>query len=164
MMPVLSRLATWLSFKLQYHVIEKRKPDFVVGGDESPPYLLRWFLIPRNRIFNIYLHEFHRSDADFALHDHPWANISWLLSNEYTEHTIAAGGVHHREIRKVGDVVFRRATAAHRIELHAGVCRSLFITGPKLRTWGFHCPKGWVPWRQFVDSSDSGRIGKGCDE
>ena len=40
--------------------------DLVVGGD-ADPYLRRWWLIPRNRIFNVYLHHFMRSDDDRVL-------------------------------------------------------------------------------------------------
>lgn len=43
------------------------KPHFVIGSGESP-YLLRWFLIPRNTKLNIYLHKFLQSDDDRALH------------------------------------------------------------------------------------------------
>lgn len=35
----------------------RRKPDFVIG-DPANPYLLRWYVIPRNKVFNIYLHKF----------------------------------------------------------------------------------------------------------
>jgi hypothetical protein len=94
-----------------------RQPDFVIGGPAAP-YLRRHWLIPRNRFFNIYVHEFLRSDDDRALHDHPW------LFN---------------------------------------ACWTVFITGPVVRTWGFHCPKRWVPWKEFVDTRDAGAIGKGCD-
>jgi len=34
-----------------------RKPDFVIGR-AGAPYLERWWVIPRNRWFNIYLHHF----------------------------------------------------------------------------------------------------------
>ena len=50
-----------------------------------------------------------------------------------------------------------------RIELHNGPCWTLFINGAKLRNWGFHCPKGWRPWQQFVDDRDHGSVGRGCD-
>jgi hypothetical protein len=43
----------------------KRAPDQVIGGRERP-YMLRWYLIPRNRFCNIYLHHFLRSDDDRA--------------------------------------------------------------------------------------------------
>lgn len=141
-----------------------RKPDFIIGGHDAP-YLLRWWLIPRNRFFNVYVHLFLRSDDDRAAHDHPWANCSVLLKGEYTEHTIAAGGVHRREILKAGDWKLRwSGRMAHRVELHNGTCWTLFITGPVVREWGFHCPKGWVPWREFTDARDKGSIGRGCDQ
>lgn len=143
-------------------IAESRPSDFVIGkpGDD---YLRRWWIIPRNRLVNVYLHEFLRSDDDRALHDHPWWNASILLDGEYTEHTIAAGGVNVRRIYRAGDLKLRRSRAAHRIELHAGPCWTLFITGPRLREWGFHCPAGWRPWQQFVSSRNAGEIGRGCD-
>lgn len=141
---------------------QSRPPDFIIGGADNP-YMRRWWVIPRNRFFNVYLHEFLRSDDDRALHDHPWWNCSLLLFGEYTEHTIAAGGINHRSIYRAGDLKFRRAGYAHRVELHAGSCWSLFITGPVVRGWGFHCPNGWRPWKEFVDGRDNGAIGRGCE-
>ena len=141
-----------------------RPPDVIIGG-HADPYLLRWYLIPRNPVFNVYLHQFLRSDDDRALHDHPWINASLLLDGSYTEHTIAAGGIHHRTVRQAGDIVLRGPKAAHRIELHAGPCTTLFITGPRVRPWYFHCPeRGLVHWRDFTDPRDSGSTGRGCDE
>jgi hypothetical protein len=144
--------------------ITRRPPDFVIGGADNP-YLRRWFVIPRNPIFNIYLHEFLRSDDDRALHDHPWANLSLLLRGCYVEHTIAAGGIEHREFFIAGMLRLRwTGRIAHRIELFDGPCWTLFITGPKYRTWGFHCPRaGWIPWQRFVASDDIGAVGKGCE-
>ena len=57
-----------------------RKPDFIIGGHDAP-YLLRWWLIPRNRFFNVYVHQFLRSDDDRALHDHPWLLNCAILLN-----------------------------------------------------------------------------------
>lgn len=141
------------------------QPDVVIGGEERP-YLRRWFILPRNRFFNIYLHHFMRDDDDRALHDHPWVNCSVLLDGGYTEHTIKAGGVNVRTMREAGDVALRRAKAAHRVELIADApCWTLFITGPRLREWGFHCPAGWVHWRIFTNPEDGGRtVGRGCGE
>lgn len=143
---------------------ERRAPDVIVGGAESP-YMRRWWVIPRNRFFNIYLHHFLRSDDDRALHDHPWWNLSVLLDGRYVEHTISAGGINVRTERKAGDWKFRQAGAAHRIELIEGPCWTVFITGPRLREWGFHCPRGWVHWRDFTNPADGGKtIGRGCGE
>ena len=150
----------------------RRKPDFIIGGQDAP-YLRRHWLIPRNRFFNVYVHEFLRSDDDRALHDHPWIfNCSWLIEGRYTEHTIAEGGVHIATERKAGDWKFRWGRAPHRVELHGHdgtfgtvtfSCWTVFITGPIVREWGFHCQGGWRPWKQFVSERDSGAIGRGCD-
>ena len=154
------RLAIWLAPRL-IGMAARRAPDFVIGGVEDP-YIQRWWLIPRNRVLNLYLHRILRSDDDRALHDHPWANASLILQGRYVEHTIAAGGVHRRVLRESGDVVLRSAAAAHRLEIFSGACWTLFLTGPAQRRWGFHCPKGWVWWRDFVDDADKGRVGAGC--
>lgn len=156
--PLILRLAPRL-----ISLSERRRPDVVIGGDAAP-YLLRWWLIPRNRWFNIYLHHFMRSDDDRALHDHPWWNLSVLLDGRYVEHTISAGGVNVRRERRAGEHKFRTARAAHRIELIDGPCWTLFITGPRLRDWGFHCRLGWVPWQKFTKAENPGEIGNGCGE
>lgn len=154
-------------------ISERRSPDFVVGG-ALHPYLKRWWLIPRNRFFNIYLHQFLRSDDDRALHDHPWFNLSILLRGYYIEVT-----PHGDKIRGPGAVILRSPWSRHRIELlQAGSvarlqklfphirqeCWTIFITGPRLRDWGFHCPQGFVPWQKFTSPADKGNIGKGCDQ
>lgn len=135
-----------------------RPPDFtILQGDR--PYLMRWFVIPHNRFMNVYLHLFVHSDDDRALHDHPWANLSYLLVGTYIEHRLGQDAV----ARYAGDIVARRATAAHRIELTEGAALSLFFTGPKIREWGFWCSWGWRPWKEFVDADNTGKIGRGCD-
>lgn len=140
-----------------------RSPDVVIGG-HSDPYMRRWWLIPRNRYFNIYLHHFMRSDDDRALHDHPWWNLSILLRGRYVEHTISAGGINVRTERVEGQWKFRRAEFAHRIELVDGPCWTLFLTGPRLREWGFHCPQGWRHWRIFTSGPNGETVGRGCGE
>lgn len=154
-----------------------RKPDFVIPGDGGD-YLRRWFITPwskyergskpanlwqafKRKLPNIYFHNFRRSDDDRALHDHPWWNVSILLVGNYVEHTIPQGGVHVAKTYASGDMKFRGARSAHRIEIDTP-CWTLFITGPSIREWGFHCPQGWRHWRDFVDSRDSGKVGRGC--
>lgn len=147
-------------------IADRRPPDFIIGGAEDP-YLRRWWVIPRNRWFNVYLHHFMRSDDDRALHDHPWWNVSVLLEGEYREHT--PEGVF---LRRPGAFYARRAVAAHRVELLEGEdgrlvpVWTLFITGPRVREWGFLCPRGWRHWREFTgvrDGANDGRPGIGCD-
>jgi hypothetical protein len=156
-----------------------RKPDFVIG-DPSNPYLLRWWVIPRNRVFNIYLHKILRSDDDRALHDHPWWNMSIILKGGYVEYV--PGGSY---LRKAGHIICRRATAQHRLALFTirveldgtrgadgyplasrflAPCWSLFITGPKIRDWGFWCPQGFKRWQDFVSPNNPGEVGPGCND
>jgi len=139
--------------------IMRRDPDIVIGG-ETNPYMRRWWAVPRNPVLNLYLHEFWRSDDDRALHDHPWLfNISILLDGRYLEHTFA--GIF---LRKTGAIKFRWGRAPHRVELLNGQkCVTLFITGPRVRQWGFYCPQGWKHWRDFTAPGAPGEIGKGCE-
>jgi hypothetical protein len=137
-------------------------PNITIGPADSV-YLLRWYLIPRNKWLNAYLHHFKRSDDD-TMHDHPWWNISLILQGEYTEQTDWFGAI-IKKVYVAGDIKFRNASKPHRIELHAGPCWSLFITGPKIREWGFTCPRGWVPWYEYVQRTEHGnKVGRGCGE
>ena len=144
------------------------KPHFIIGGVDDP-YLLRWFLIPRNHILNVYLHKFLRSDDDRALHDHPWWFVSIMLRGRYLEWLPDS---HH--LRRAPSIAFRPAEHIHRVELLTSLddfdagpqpCWTLIITGPKMRHWGFHCPKGFVPWEKFVaKSSTNSETSLGCGE
>lgn len=134
----------------------ERAPDFVIGDN----YLRRWWIVPRNPFLNVYLHEINRSDDDRALHDHPWANRTLIIAGQYREITPEG-----EFVRRAGDIVERKASALHRLVVDEGKrVISLFMTGPVIREWGFACPKGWVPWQDFVDARDSGQIGRGCGE
>ena len=91
----------------------KRPPDVVIGGWQRP-YLLRWWLVPRNRFFNVYLHQFCRSDDDRALHDHPWPSVSIALSGTMQERYRAGQTERLRSVH-AGDVIMRGARFAHRL-------------------------------------------------
>lgn len=151
-----------------------REPDFIVG-EASDPYLKRWWVIPRNPLFNIYLHDFCRSDDD-VLHDHPGAYASWILRSGYWEDRFISQRHQQRGLFRTfkpeGAVIWRRAATAHRVVVqHEAIYASctphpitLFFGGPKLRTWGFHCPQGWIPWQQYIASTSYGnRRGRGCN-
>jgi hypothetical protein len=144
-----------------HRVVNSRPPDFVIGRKDET-YLRRWWLVPRNAFANAYLHQFLRSD-DEVLHDHMYVNLSVLLEGEYVEHTISQGGVHYSRRFRAGDWRLRLPTTAHRIEV-AEPCWSLFLTGPRVREWGFHCPRGWRHWRDFTDERDQGQVGRGCED
>jgi hypothetical protein len=144
-------------------VMASRPPDRVIGGLDNP-YLMRWHVIPRNPVLNVYLHLFLRSDDDRALHDHPWCSWSLLLDGQILEQLPDRDGMELRRVIRRGRWVFRWPREAHRIEVmpwrHA---LTLFVTGPRVREWGFHCPQGWRPWHRFVDPQDPGVAGPGCN-
>lgn len=134
-------------------------PHFIVGPPDRP-YLHRRYILPRNPWINVYIHRFLRDDDDRALHDHPWASVSLLVRGRYVEETVAG-----RQEYRVGSIIFRSATYSHRVELPDGKpCWTLFITGRRVREWGFHCPRGWVHWKEFTKADKPGEIGKGCDQ
>jgi len=144
-----------------------RQPDEFIGGQERP-LIERWHIFRKSRLKfleNVYLHRICRSDDDRALHDHPWWNISIVLSGGYYEvmPDIALGYADgwwrgtHQKWRGPGSIVFRSSEAMHRIEMpeHPPTeTWTLFITGRKSKEWGFFCPKGFVHWTLFGE--------KGC--
>jgi len=176
-------------------VMRSRPPDFIAGEPSDPhlkrwfitPSWLR-------RLCLIYAHEFHRSD-DAVPHDHPdLICISWILQTGYYEDqfTPRARRMARRGyvpdcrddlVRRwhgPGAVIWRWGWTAHRIELKsfdvkdinttqvvASVPRpiTLFFGGPSVREWGFWCPQGWKPWREYIaPTSDGNRVAKRCNE
>lgn len=130
-----------------------RKPDVIIKrGDSSVSYLSRWYLIPRNRFLNVYLHRFDSSDYDDALHDHPWHSLSFMLKGELLEYSF-------KFVRHIPWLfpVFRTAKFAHRLEVVKAPVWTLFITGPRIRQWGFYAPNGWVRWDKFEERMDIAR-------
>lgn len=126
-------------------IMASRDPDYTIVRQDGSVYLRRWWVIPRNEMCNVYLHEILLSDDDRAFHDHPWPNTSMILDGGYIEHT--PDGITERS---AGDVVSRGATALHRLVVpEGGRAVTLFMTGPKEREWGFACPDGWVRWDVF---------------
>lgn len=137
------------------------KPSLIIGPEDNP-YLKRWCIIPDNRYFNIYLHQFLRDDDDRALHDHPWKSLSFILKGSYYETTIKGEKYWPR-----WSVIYRNATDGHRVNVSktGGTAWTLFITGRTVRDWGFHCATGWKHWKEFLGISNllekRGR-GPGC--
>lgn len=149
-----------------------RDADMAIGGRENP-YMLRWYVVPRNRWINVYLHKFCRDDDDRALHDHPWWFLSLMLAGTYVEHvavTLLGIGVTKAKTRRAGSIAYRPATHKHRVELVKRPdgspipCWTLVLTGPRVREWGFWCPQGFVNWKDFTTGENGERVGRGCDQ
>ncbi len=126
---------TWYQ-KLEF----KRKPDLTLKINGTI-YLKRWWLIPRTKFFNIYLHKITGDDLPI-FHDHPWLSLSYCLRGTMIEHL-----PHKTRIVDNGDFYFRLPSTLHflRLFLPKSTVWTLFITGPKVRQWGFMTNEGWIP-------------------
>ena len=163
-MPLATAL-TWLADRLA-------REKFVITRTWSQvPYLSRWTLLGKRfgGSHAVYLHRFHRSDAD-EMHDHPWPFVSLILTGGYHEKTPAAGwadghGPTKRRWYGPGRILARPANWIHSVEVDpAGPpVMTLIFRGPKQKSWGFFCSnKGFVPWRVHVENSE--RTGSGCGD
>jgi hypothetical protein len=150
-------ITTWLYTKVVSYM-DQRKQDLRIPPDESiPAYMLRWWWIPRNAYFNVYLHHVLRSDDDRALHDHPWYSFSLILQGGYNEHMIQAGGIHTRDWYQKGAMRFRPSGKYNSDPVMEQDTITISITGPVLRRWGFHHPSGgWIDaydWDHFCEAN-----------
>jgi hypothetical protein len=141
-------------------VIRQSGPDEVIHrGVRREPYMERWHLLrknPQSGIENIYLHRFIRDDTE-DLHDHPWANASCVLHGKYVEQSWSLDG-RRTDTRSAGDIVMRSAEERHAITgIEVGTI-TLFVTGPKVREWGFWLASGFMHWREYHSHIDRGRV------
>lgn len=124
------------------------------------PYLTRWYLWPEgprdvddegsDLPFAVFLHKFHRGDADRDQHNHPWdLSVAVVLAGGYREER---GG----ETRVVlpGTVNVIRENDFHRVDLLNPTLGSwsLFVAGRKTGGWGFR-DKGtsaFIPQKDYL--------------
>ncbi|USA44134.1 hypothetical protein NCG89_04960 [Spongiibacter taiwanensis] len=127
----------------------EQAPAKVIGTH----YLTRWYVIPRNRLFNVYLHHVEGNDPDENLHDHPWLfNGSLVLRGEIFEQLRSRS-----RTLQTGSLTFRMGRSPHRLLLRSNDSLTLFITGPKVRRWGFYTDAGWVDSKQYLRADGDGR-------
>lgn len=105
----------------------------------------------------VFLHLFHRGDAEPYFHDHPFAFWSLILWGGYVEHTLEG-----KKWYGPLSLLRRPATWQHRVEVPDGKqCLTLVWTSAKVRSWGFWCRQGWIPWRQHEANQAAGKAGCG---
>lgn len=132
----------------------------IMDRDGVNPYLVRYYVFLKDREtfpFNVFLHNFLRSDPD-DLHDHPWSWGTIILKGGYWEwipkfrEFEVNGKVYYTDEivgetkvwRGPGTIRFNSAESYHRIEIEPGVdCWTLFMTGRRVREWGFLTHKAW---------------------
>lgn len=137
-----------------------RPPDLVIAPEGHGEYLFRWYVAHRNRQGNVYFHVQTASDPERPLHDHPWDNTSVILSGGYDE--IICMEPDNSECptvtvqRRAGDVIHRPATWGHRLILPEGFkyTMTLFVTGPKVREWGFWHNQEFTPYQDVTVLED----------
>lgn len=125
--------------------IVEKLPNRTITGSNGDPYLSRWYLWPEgprdvndegsDLPFAVFLHKFHRGDADRDQHNHPWdLSVAIVLAGGYREER---GG----ETRVVlpGTINVIRGNDFHRVDLLDPVegSWSLFVAGRKTGGWGF---------------------------
>lgn len=167
------RLPAFITERLHacaWRVISRRSADVQIGADGyGDPYMLRWWAIPRNRYFNIYIHRYYHDD-DRILHSHPWWSVSICLQGALAEFfTPTAAGANKPEelsVRHIrsGHIVFRSPDMFHRLEVKTPGTVTLFLTGPNIKSWYFACKRGLIHWKDFVNARDTGQVGAGCGE
>lgn len=112
------------------------------------------------------------SDDSRAFHDHPWDFASIIVRGAYVETrpTVVLYGdpeqpervtwcpavdaelpsdMTERTLYRAPAINRKRATDLHVLEVDDGPVWSLFFTRPKVRSWGFAGPFGWLGWRTF---------------
>lgn len=111
-------------------------------------YMRRWYIERSKQEGNVHLHETLRSDYDAEHHDHPWDNMSIWLRGTGREEIVTGDGSTVILERPPGTVVFRNAQDRHRILIEEPTW-TLFLTGPKIREWGFLHESGWMHNQDF---------------
>lgn len=178
--------AKWLAKKLLpicKKIAEERDPDFtIVRGSDAEVYMKRWWLIPRNRLFNVYLHCM-LGDDDAVMHDHMYASLSLVLTRGlgekycrdprrefFFEQDLGTGNWDRRSYWvqsrsfQAGDVIYRSRHFAHQLLVESPAW-TIFVTGPRLKEWGFWCPRGWKHFKDYVRvTGKTSKISEGCGE
>lgn len=114
----------------------------IINGPDQIPYLERYHLLKLPFGYQVYLHRFVASDPGRGLHNHPWKGaLSLVLCGEYEEIRMADMRANHalrtRRIR-AGRLNWINGSVFHRINLTGDIeVWTLFIHGPKTKTWGF---------------------------
>lgn len=155
-------------------------PRIIFDRAGKSPYLSRWYLLGRptmpdgshpftedgspkegildpDRLFAVFLHKFHRGDDDAELHNHPWKwALSLVLSGGYREERRRGapergGAVSIRTVFPWTLNLIHHDTF-HRVDLLGEDAWSLFLAGPREKTWGFwnRSTGRYMPWRDFI--------------
>lgn len=139
---LMNRFLIWLG-----ETFSSRKKLIINDPCGAGPYLTRYYMLGhRTSRWALMLHQFHYSDMDRDLHDHPWAFWSLILMGGYWEVT-------PKGYRWYKPLSFLRRPAKwiHRVALgykHEPVW-TLVLRFSYERKWGFHTKDGWVAFDKY---------------
>ena len=154
-------------------------PRVIFDREGGRPYLSRWYLTSAQGdvdpdLFDartettpewlpkLFLHRFHRSDDDHALHSHPWRwAVAYVLVGGYSEERRVGDQVVRRDVRPGCLNFFFFSDTFHRVDLYEEDAWSLFLVGPKTGDgWHFwdRDTKMRCGWRDFVLSRRGGPV------
>lgn len=120
-------------------------------------YLMRYVIL-RTKWISIYIHRFMDSDHEVP-HDHPWACISLALRGTMRE--VIWDVEDQKESSrfvKPGSLIYRPIRHCHKLQVK-GVLpyekredapMTLFITGPRVKPWGFVEKDNWTLWTSYL--------------
>ena len=132
----------WRSASLRWGFYRSDIRD--VAGDL---YMQRWILATPWGMLR--LHHILQADGGRNTHDHPFDFVTMILRGGYTEE-IVDGNRTAWVTRTAGSRVHHVAEAPHRICMLHGDTWTLVLAGAIRRTWGFHTPRGWVPFTEYA--------------
>lgn len=125
---------------------EKQFPESpmkrVIKDKEDEPYLLRYYLLLKNRKrfpFNIFIHKILKSDEDHV-HDHPWAFFHLILSGGYWEEVPIDGDINagfEKIWRGPGYWNIISSEYKHRIQIGDTKPWTIMIPLKQTNKWGF---------------------------
>jgi hypothetical protein len=90
--------------------------------------------------------------VDRELHAHPWSwALSFIIAGGYSEERREFDKVTRREVPPLS-FNFIRQSDFHRVDLIENDCWTLFLIGPKTKSWGFwdRETRVYTPWREFL--------------
>lgn len=141
---MLSLLIRFMKRRGCFRMIHRRNQE----TNEIEEYLTRGYIF-RSKYFGLFLHQFWSSDPDHP-HDHPWANVSFILSGGYHEYNVDGTS----KWRGPWHLKFRQAQLFHRIAIgpHTrGSSWTLFAHFKRVRKWGFITNEGWIDATEYGD-------------
>ena len=128
----------------------------IITRHDNLPYLTRFYIYRKHFKWmpSLYLHCFHSGDEDQELHSHPWSHsVSFIVSGRYKEEYRDGDIVKSRELGP-GNINYVPKDKFHRIDLLTEEVWTIFISGPKVSSWGFwnRDTNEYVPWKEHLEN------------